>query len=213
MRLTFLLLTVVLLVLPPPAPACTAFCADVKGRVLVGNNEDLVDPHTRIWFFPAEKGEHGRLYVGFDYAWPQGGMNDRGLFFDGFGVPPVQLPPSTKPPLEPVTDRVPNRPFPGGALDRFLAECASVKDVIGLFLKYEFPWAERSVLMFADASGDAAIFDGNDILRKTGRFLVQTNFRQSLTGPREALCASASSTLVSTCILVRSWAIRKRMGA
>lgn len=188
MRLTLLLPVFLLPALQPPARGCTAFCVAGNGRVLVGNNEDLVDPHTRIWFFPAEKGEYGRLYVGFDHAWPQGGMNDRGLLFDGFGVAPVQLSPSGKPLLQPLTDRVPNSPFPGGALDRFLAECASVEDVIGLFGKYEFPWADRSVLMAADASGDAAIFDGREILRKKGRFLVQTNFRQSLSQTGEPPC-------------------------
>ncbi len=188
MRLTFLMPALLLLVLPPPAHACTAFCVAARGRVLVGNNEDLFDPHTRLWFISAENGEHGRMYVGYDYAWPQGGMNDRGLFFDGFSVPLVKLPPSTRPPLQPVANRVPNRPFPGGALDRFLAECASIEDVIGLFRKYEFPWAEKSVLMFVDASGEAAIFDGNGILRKKGRFLVQTNFRQSATRPGEVPC-------------------------
>jgi len=34
--------------------ACTAFCARGNGHVLVGNNEDWNNPHTRVWFEPAE---------------------------------------------------------------------------------------------------------------------------------------------------------------
>ena len=30
--------------------ACTAFCARGNGHVLVGNNEDWDNPHTRVWF-------------------------------------------------------------------------------------------------------------------------------------------------------------------
>ena len=173
---------------PLQAPACTAFCAAVEGRVLVGNNEDLLDPSTRLWFIPPEKGAHGRLYVGYEFAWPQGGMNDHGLFWDGFGVPPTQIPALGKPPLAPHPGAIPNTPYPGAALDRILADCATVEEVIRLFQKYQFPWTERAVLMVADASGDAAIFDGNEILRKHGRYLVQTNFRQTLAKPGEAPC-------------------------
>ena len=72
------------------ADACTAFCAlDATGRVLVGNNEDYSNPRTKIRFVPATPGSYGRIYVGFDDMWPQGGMNERGLWFDGFATPAV----------------------------------------------------------------------------------------------------------------------------
>lgn len=180
--LTFLVL------IPLEAPACTAFCAAAKGRVLVGNNEDLPEPATGLWFFPAEKGAHGRMYVGYERAYPQGGMNDQGLFWDGFGVPHMDVASQGKPPLPPWPSTIPNAPYPGASVDRILAECATVEDVIKLFQKYEIPWAERAVLMFADATGDAVIFDSNQIIRKHGRFLVQTNFRQSQAKPGERPC-------------------------
>ena len=77
-----------------PAPACTAICAAAKGKILAGNNEDFGNPRSRIWFTPAEKGKYGRLFVGFDNGFPQGGMNEKGLMFDGFAAPAVDLPPS-----------------------------------------------------------------------------------------------------------------------
>jgi hypothetical protein len=175
-------------VLPPYAIACTGFCAAAKGRVLAGNNEDFVDPHTRVWFFPAAEGAHGRVYLGYEHGWPQGGMNDQGLFFDGFATVRVKIVPTGKPLLEPVCGRIPNDPFPGAVLDRFLSECATVADVVRLVAKHEIPWADRSVLMFADARGEAAIFDAGKIIRKTGRFLVQTNFRQAAAATGAAPC-------------------------
>jgi len=42
--------------------------------------------------------------------------------------------------------------------------------------------------MFADAGGDAAVFEGDAILRKQGRFLIQTNFRQSTAKLGEVPC-------------------------
>lgn len=78
---TLLALACLAILVPNIAPACTAFCAAAKGRVLVGNNEDFGNPRSRIWFVPAEKGRHGRVLLGFDDGFAQGGMNEKGLLF------------------------------------------------------------------------------------------------------------------------------------
>ena len=72
------------------AQACTAFCAVGEGQILVGNNEDWDNPQTKIWFLPAKPGSYGRVYTGFDDMTPQGGMNERGLWFDAFSAPPMK---------------------------------------------------------------------------------------------------------------------------
>lgn len=150
------------------ADACTAFCAlDSAGRVLVGNNEDYSNPRTKIRFVPATPGSYGRMYVGFDDMWPQGGMNERGLWFDGFATPAVKVPPSDLP------------SFPGNIVDRAMAECATVEEVVNLFGRYNRRWLNRGVLMFADASGDAVSIEPAAIVRKTRGHFVQTNFYQS----------------------------------
>ena len=51
---------------------------------MVGNNEDYWIPNTRIWFEQGKNGECGAAYVGYDNFFPQGGMNQAGLVFDGF---------------------------------------------------------------------------------------------------------------------------------
>src|SRR5688500_6805798 len=147
--------------------ACTAFCAVGGGRVLVGNNEDYSNPRTRIRFVPATPGSYGRIYVGFDDMWPQGGMNERGLWFDDFATPPVKVPASDLP------------SFGGNIVDRAMAECATVEEVIGLFSRYNRAFLDRGVLMFADASGDAVSIEPGALVRKTRPHFVQTNFYQS----------------------------------
>jgi len=51
--------------------------------MLVGNNEDSVEPLTSVWFVPAGEDTFGLVLFGYgdDYR-AQGGMNDQGLFFD-----------------------------------------------------------------------------------------------------------------------------------
>ncbi|MGH9411964.1 MAG: TIGR03435 family protein [Vicinamibacterales bacterium] len=147
--------------------ACTAFCATTNnGAVLVGNNEDWDNPRTKIHFIPATPGTYGRLFVGFDDLRPQGGMNDHGLWFDGFAVSPVR-PDMTLP------------SYRGDIVEDAMAKCATVDEVVRLFSRYNRAFLKKTVLMFADASGDAAAIDANAIVRKRGPHLVQTNFRQS----------------------------------
>ena len=69
------------------ASACTACYVAAKGQVLVGNNEDFGNPATRVWFVPRGAGKYGRMYVGFEDLSSQGGVSEKGLWFDAFGLP------------------------------------------------------------------------------------------------------------------------------
>jgi hypothetical protein len=152
--------------------ACTAFCAANSKLVLVGNNEDYNNHNTRMWFVPGENGRYGRLYVGFDNMFPQGGMNERGLWFDGFATSPIEVIRSPK-----------TRPAPVPLIEKVMSECATVEQVVRMLSGYDRDYLQRAILMFADATGDAAIIEANAILRKKGSFQVQTNFHQSLPKP------------------------------
>lgn len=153
------------------ASACTGFCAVGKdGHVLVGNNEDWFNPRSKLWFVPAKQGAYGRLYVGFDDMNPFGGMNERGLWFDGFAAPPLRATRSADLPS-----------YPGNIVDAAMAQCATVEEVVTLFSRYNRSFLAEAILMFADASGDAVSIEANAIVRKRperGHF-VQTNFHQS----------------------------------
>jgi uncharacterized protein (TIGR03435 family) len=169
------------------ADACTAFCAvGQNGQVLVGNNEDWTNPRTKLWFVAAKQGSYGRMYVGFDDMWPQGGMNERGLWFDGFAVPPAKL------------KDAPDLPsFSGEIVDHAMATCSTVDEVVRLFSQYNRNFLREGILMFADASGDAVSIEPDAMVRKANRHFVQTNFYQSRprTGADDKRFATASTML------------------
>jgi hypothetical protein len=151
-----------------PAYACTAFMMSDSGRVLVGNNEDYNIPHTRVWFIPAENEQYGRVYFGYENWSPQGGMNDQGLFFDFFATKPLEVQKSKKKPE-----------FKGSIIDTMAAKCATVEEVLNLFDRYNLEFMKKFQMFVVDRTGDAAIIEGDDIIRKTGSCQVVTNFHQS----------------------------------
>lgn len=65
-----------------PVTACTIFVLTDGTRALFFNNEDWLNPNTRIWLAPAGDGHYGCAYVGFDDGRAQGGLNTEGLAFD-----------------------------------------------------------------------------------------------------------------------------------
>jgi hypothetical protein len=146
-------------------------------NVLVGNNEDYRIPYTRVWFVPAENGQYGRVYFGYDNWSPQGGMNDQGLFYDGFATKPLEIKLSKEKPK-----------FPGPMIDTMLAEYANVEDVLDMFGQYNLEWMSKCQIFIVDKSGDAAIIEGDEIIRKSGSYQVVTNFRHSKSVKNQRPC-------------------------
>jgi hypothetical protein len=155
---------------------CTVFYASDGGLALGGNNEDYWNPFTKMWFLPAQDGQHGRVYFGFDDFIPQGGMNDAGVFFDGLGVENVTVP-------------LQGKPVYGGILmDKAMADCATVQCVLNVFDTYDRGGTWNGQLLVGDATGDAAIIEPLAIIRKTDWYLLATNFYQSQTRPEDITC-------------------------
>jgi hypothetical protein len=117
------------------------------------------------------------MYVGFDNNYPQGGMNDQGLFFDGLAVEPTIVPPDGDLPQ-----------FPGILLFHAMSTCADVQCVVDLFSQYDRSFMVGAQLFYGDASGDAVIIEPVEFIRKTDRYLVSTNFYQSATPPADITC-------------------------
>jgi len=167
---TLLALAILIVVAFPhlSVEACTAFMMSVGDKVLVGNNEDYNIPYTRVWFIPAENGQYGRIYFGYDNWSPQGGMNDQGLFFDFFATKPLEVKLSKEKPK-----------FQGPMTDTMLAQCSTVGEVLDMFGQYNLEFMAKFQMFVVDKSGDAAIIEGDDIIRKSGSYQVVTNFYQS----------------------------------
>jgi len=135
---------------------------------LVGNNEDWKNPNTKIWYEPAEEGKYGRVYFGFDNFYPQGGMNEKGLVFDGFATSPNEVKKSL------------NKPTYGtNLMDKVMSECATVDEALKIFDRYSLKFMEQAMFFIADERGDSAIIEGDEVLRKEGKYQIITNFYQS----------------------------------
>ena len=170
-------LAVCTLLMSRPAGACTGLVVQDGERVLVGNNEDWFNPRAKIWFILPAHDRYGSVFFGFDNFWPQGGMNQKGLFFDAFALKPKTVEnPEAKP------------RYKGNLIKEVMATCGTVKEALALIDRYSLDFMNHFQLFIADATGDAAIVEGNAVVRKQGAYQVVTNFRQSETGPGEISC-------------------------
>src|ERR1044072_4560992 len=71
-----------------PLDSCNMYKITVGPKTIVGNNEDNWKVTSQIWFEKGGPGQYGAVYVGYsDKPHPDGGMNEAGLAFDGFGAP------------------------------------------------------------------------------------------------------------------------------
>ena len=167
-RLAYFLITILILASANPTEGCTIVMV-AKGKiVLAGNNEDWRNPKTKIWFVPASNGEYGRVCVGFDNMFVQGGMNDQGLFLDANALSPTGWEP------------IEGKPTFQGSLDTILAKCATVEETIAFLDKYNFPGLARARFPVADRTGASVVIEYGQgkvqYVRKTGVYQIATNF-------------------------------------
>lgn len=178
-----LIVTLALLVSTAPALPCTVVYYADEETALAGNNEDFFFPYTQAAFFPPEEGKYGRVYFGYqarhgvEFGAYQGGVNDQGLFFDGLATDPV-----------PVTGSRDKESYNGNLLERLLEKCATVEEALALFGRYDLSFMASFQLMIGDKTGDAAIVEGDEVIRKKGGHQVATNFYQSIVDPAHARC-------------------------
>ena len=175
----FLLLTIWILVCLSnhPAAACTGIVVDDGTRVLVGNNEDWFNMRTKVWFIQPMQNRYGCVFFGFDNLRPQGGMNQKGLFFDIYALREREIPDKTGKPS-----------FKRDQMKEIMVTCATVEEALTLIGAYQRDFLDRRQVFIADATGDAAIIEGNAVVRKTGNYQIVTNFRQSWTAPELTSC-------------------------
>jgi tetratricopeptide (TPR) repeat protein len=150
-----------------PAFACTIFVTEGQGHVLVGNNEDdSPGQHSYFWFRPHRS--IGYVLWGHNAERPEGGMNDKGLFFDAAALP-------TPIPIHKVGGR---HDLTRYAVEPVLKRCATVAQALEYLSRFNLVWQEKAQIFLADASGDAAIVHPNYIIRgRANTHLALTNHR------------------------------------
>ena len=72
--------------------ACTVFHASNENVAFGGNNEDYSISDTYIYFYPPTNSTFGKVIVGYSGVYKiQGGMNEKGLFWDGLATPYLEF--------------------------------------------------------------------------------------------------------------------------
>lgn len=168
--LIFLICSGLSVALDHPAGACTIVMKTDGESVLVGNNEDFLEPRTKVWFLARTDDAHGRMIWGYDrYMYPyQGGMNEHGLFIDinAIGFSGWQDDPEKADLTEDVVDYV-------------LSKCATVEEVIAEFRAHDIDlgWVKFVV---ADEIGSSAILEwlngGLHVVRRDRDYQISTNY-------------------------------------
>jgi hypothetical protein len=142
---------------------------------LAGNNEDWTGLFAKVHFIPTSEGKFGRVYFGFDVVrFPQGGMNEKGLFFDGATAENVQVP------------RDPFKPDHGHEMSlifKAMEECSTVAEVLEYFEHYDHSGNWGGQYLIGDRFGNSAIIEPLTSIQETARYQVITNFLQSKTPP------------------------------
>src|SRR5690348_12965460 len=160
MKGRFGLACVLILVIAARVFPCTIISGRAKdGAVWVGNNEDWTfDFDTYMNVLPREGHRLGA--ISFTYGSPdtsiQGGVNERGLFFDYNAVPAV--------PVSEYEGWDKKKDFPGrdGAIaEHVLRNCATVAEAIEVFKHYRDPGLLESQMHLADRAGNLAIINAD----------------------------------------------------
>lgn len=150
LKAPFLILLLGVLFTPKTATACSVlyYVDTVTGKIYVVNNEDyFLDVDAYIQIEPKSKNKFARLWYGWD-NFAQGGINEKGLFFDA-AVTPEQ-------------STIKGYHHPKNNLgDKILAYCSTVDEAID-FLEKEKIALNQSHMMFGDKTGKAVIVEWVD---------------------------------------------------
>ncbi len=151
---------------------------DESGQTWVGNNEDYFDPNTWMWTETKGKNKYGVVFFGFGNFFEQGGINEAGLVFDGFAMPP----------LEQKLQKGKKKMDSAKLMKKIMGNCATVTEVKEMILKYRLNFLESAQLLFADKTGTTLIVEGDEVVEKAaGEHQICTNFYQSLIESHEQI--------------------------
>lgn len=164
----FFALILGIILIPDTLKACSIlYYVDAKtGKIYVVNNEDyFVDVNAYIQIEPKSKNNYARLWYGWK-KFAQGGINEKGLFFD------VAVTPEQK--------KIKDYGNPKNNLgDKVLANCSTVNEALQ-FLENEKIALNKSHFMFGDKTGKAVVVEWVDGKRQLhwikDNKLIMTNY-------------------------------------
>jgi hypothetical protein len=146
------------------------------GKTMVGNNEDAWRENSRIWFEVGRDGHYGAAYVGHDDGFPQGGLNEAGLAYDGFAVYGRKLRAILG--KEPIAENIAAKT---GFLKSILQQCATVEEVQRFVNRYDRSVFNHGMILFIDKKGDYLVVEVDTTILGHDPKYVLSNFCPSLT--------------------------------
>ncbi len=148
--------------------SCSMFKITLHGKTMVGNNEDYWNPNTRIWFEKGSAGKYGVAYVGFDNFWPQGGMNEAGLVFDGFSMDYLAI-----------KDTLGKMSLNTNFLKEIMEKYSNVEEVKKYFANHNLSGLETSMYLFIDKTGKCLVVQGDSLITGNNQYYILSNFYPS----------------------------------
>ena len=158
-----------------PGHSCTIIYASDGKVALAGNNEDYKNPFMTISYLPAEDGRFGRIYFCHGTLYPQGGTNEKGLFFDGATAEYVEVPRDSS-----------KIAYDGSLILKAMEECSTVEEVLELYDQYDVSGSWGGHYLIGDRFGNSAIIEPHTFIKKSGRYQIITNFLQSKIKPENS---------------------------
>lgn len=156
------------ILIPSSIFACSVlyYVDSTTGKIYAVNNEDYwLDVDAYIQIEPKSKKNFARLWYGWD-NFSQGGINEKGLFFDAATTPEQE--------------KIKGYGNPKNNLgDKILAVCSTVEDAL-IFLEKEKIALNKSHMMFGDKTGKAVVVEWVDGEKKLhwieNNKLIMTNY-------------------------------------
>ncbi len=175
-RIRFIFLFIAIILVQSTCWSCTIFCAkDHHGHVWAGNNEDYnyFTFDTKVKITPKTDSTFGHIYFTYTHnIFPQGGVNEAGLFYD-FNAVGVSV-------IKDVDKKV---PFPGQygfeIIIYMLEHYKTVPEVIELFEKYKMPWMNKAQMNVVDKFGNMGIIVADSAWITKENYQVSTNYNLS----------------------------------
>ncbi len=139
-------------------------------QVLIGNHEDWFAKDAAVRINRPSSGKLGSVIFTFiSEGWAQGGMNEKGLFFDAAHTPYQEIDFDSQ-----------LKDYPGNIWQHVLDKAASVEEALQLIKEYKLYDLRESHIMLADGDGNAALIGvdhGKVTIKRVQKSnLVQTNF-------------------------------------
>jgi len=147
-------LFVISLIFPKLGFACSMYKLTKNGKTIVGNNEDYISPNSQFWFEKGTANTFGVMYMGLLNNFAQGAINEKGLVFDGFWEPYLEIK-NTEDKIE-----IPIQ----AALKKVMQTMTSVEEVQSYLNTINLNSLQNGQLVFVDKSGTYLIIEGDEML-------------------------------------------------